>query len=272
MKVAPGKTTTLLPDGPLTQSITLFNGTNMGGVASMRDVLTLVDGPNCDSKVNGGGEGNPGNTELFGGSSVPGTATCVRVTDQAAIIGNECFDSSGNQFLDCKGIVPPLNHPVIGLNSQYSNAVDPKNPAYVIAEDTVDDFTDVTTSFQPGCTTPPCGGGGGPHHLNGRETVVDLNQSCQVLTSVSLTPFFGGHLILVTGNIRSCGASKGLITFTFEGPLRGRRVVPAVRAEFRFHSLRRRGARKVASPSGYRRSQSLSVSRCWLLSTPVGKI
>jgi hypothetical protein len=240
--VAPGKTTTLLPDGPLTQSITLPPGTTMScpntpAVAAMRDVLKLVDPVVFNPTV---ANGNPGNVPLFGGSSIPGrwlgaNPQCILVTSsKCAIIVNQCFDSAGNQFPDCKCIAPPRNS-LIGLDSLYSNDVDAKNPAYVIAQDDAahqqllppplgPDWTNITKSFLPGCTTPPCGTGGGGKRLNGQESIIDLNLTCQILTFViNPATVSGGGVINVSGNIQGCAASassrSGLLTFTFEGPI-----------------------------------------------------
>ncbi len=240
--VAPGTTTVLLPDGPLTQSITFPASTQMGGVAKMRDVLRLVDGAVCDATV---AAGNPGDTTYFGGSSIPGPPAanprCLRVSgNDAAIITNECFDAAGNQFPDCTTINQSVANPaLIGLDSQYSSSLDPTSGAYVIAHDDDShlighvpgpDWTNITKSFQPGCTTPPCGSGGGGKRLNGQETVIDLNLDCQLL-AFTITPRSGaptvppGGLVTVAGNIRGCspqpGSSTngyGLLTFTFEGP------------------------------------------------------
>ncbi|HZR31907.1 MAG TPA: hypothetical protein VFA76_08655 [Terriglobales bacterium] len=240
--VAPGTTTVLLPDGPLTQSITFPASTQMGGVAKMRDVLRLVDGAVCDATV---AAGNPGDTAYFGGSSIPGPPAanprCLRVSgNDAAIITNECFDAAGNQFPDCTTINQSVPNPaLIGLDSQYSSSLDPTSGAYVIAHDDDShlighvpgpDWTNITKSFQPGCTTPPCGSGGGGKRLNGQETVIDLNLDCQLL-AFTITPRSGaptvppGGLVTVAGNIRGCspqpGSSTngyGLLTFTFEGP------------------------------------------------------
>jgi hypothetical protein len=239
--VAPGKTTTLLPDGPLTQSITrpphtTMNCPNTPAVAAMRDILKLVDPLVFNPTI---ANGNPGNTALFGGSSIPGppqaNPQCVLVTStKCAIIVNQCFDSAGNQFPDCKCIAPPGSS-LIGLDSVYSNTVDAKNPAYVIAQDDSShqigavpgpDWTNITKSFQPGCTTPPCGTGGGGRRLNGQESVIDLNLTCQVLTFViNPATVNRGGVINVSGNIQGCPAlpgssSSGLISFTFEGPIR----------------------------------------------------
>ena len=244
--VAPGTTTTLLPDGPLTQSITLPPGTTMGcsttpptpPVAAMRDVLKLVDPVMFNPTV---ANGNPGNVPLFGGTSIPGPwlgahPQCLVVTSsKCAIIINQCFDSAGNQFPDCKCIAPPQNS-LIGLDSLYSNNVDAKNPAYVIAQDDAahqqllpppqgPDWTNITKSFLPGCTTPPCGIGGGGKRLNGQESIIDLNLTCPLLTSVAINPttVSGGGAINVSGNIKGCTAFSpsrtGLLTFTFEGPI-----------------------------------------------------
>jgi hypothetical protein len=241
--VAPGTTTILLPDGPLTQSITLPSGTTMNcsgtpAVAAMRDVLKLVDPLVFNPTV---ANGNPGNTALFGGSSIPGppqaNPNCLLVTSsKCAIIVNQCFDSAGNQFPDCKCIVPPGSS-LIGLDSVYSNTVDAKNPAYVIAQDDAahqqllppplgPDWTNITKSFLPGCTTPPCGIGGGGKRLNGQESVIDLNLTCQILTFViSPATVSAGGVVNVSGNLQGCPAlpgssSSGLFTFTFEGPMR----------------------------------------------------
>jgi hypothetical protein len=242
--VAPGRTTTLLSDGPLTQSITLPQGTTMNclgspAVASMRDVLTLVDPSTFDPSVEFGNAGDPA---FFGGSAIPGPPAanphCLKVTStKCAIILNQCFDSSGNQFPDCMCITPPQNT-LIGLDSLHSNSVDPKNPAYVIAHDTdvplvtvplggpnsgqpFPDWTNITQRFHPGCTTPPCGTGGGGLHLNGRESVIDLNLSCEVVSfGISPSTVIAGSPITLTGTVQGCGSStNGLLTFTFEGPL-----------------------------------------------------
>jgi hypothetical protein len=237
--VAPGTTTTLLPDGPLTQSITIPAGTNMScpntpAVTGMRDVLKLVEPRVFDPTV---ANGNPGNVPLFGGTPIPGPwmgahPHCLLVTSsKCAIIINQCFDSAGNQFPDCKCIAPPQNS-LIGLDSLYSNNVDAKNPAYVIAQDDAahqlpqePDWTNITKSFLPGCTTPPCGIGGGGKRLNGQESIIDLNLTCPLLTSVAINPatVSGGGAINVSGNIKGCTAFSpsrtGLLTFTFEGPI-----------------------------------------------------
>jgi len=241
--VAPGKTTVLLANGPLTQSITLPSGTTMNcpgspAVAAMRDVLKLVDPLVFNPTV---ANGNPGNTALFGGSSIPGPPDanphCTLVTSsKCAILVNQCFDSAGNQFQDCKCIAPPAGT-LIGLDSVYGNTVDPKNPAYVIAQDDAahqqllppplgPDWTNVTKNFQPGCTSPPCGGGGGVLRLNGQESVIDLNLTCQILTfGITPSTVSAGGQVNVAGDIQGCPAlagssSSGLITFTFEGPMR----------------------------------------------------
>jgi hypothetical protein len=238
--VAPGKTTILLPDGPLTQSITLPPGTTMKcpntpAVAKMRDVLKLVDPIDFNPTV---ANGNPGNVPLFGGSSIPGPPDanphCLQVTDtQCAIIVNQCFDSQGNQFPDCKCIAPPGNS-LIGLDSVYNNNEDPTNPAYVIAQDDAahqqllppplgPDWTNITKSFLPGCTTPPCGTGGGGKRLNGQESIIDLNLTCQIL-AFTITPGIvaAGSPITISGSLHGCpvgSSSSGLLTFTFEGPV-----------------------------------------------------
>jgi hypothetical protein len=124
---------------------------------------------------------------------------------------------------------------LIGLDSLYSNDVDAKNPAYVIAQDDAahqqllppplgPDWTNITKSFLPGCTTPPCGTGGGGKRLNGQESIIDLNLTCQILTFViNPATVSGGGVINVSGNIQGCAASassrSGLLTFTFEGPI-----------------------------------------------------
>jgi hypothetical protein len=240
--VAPGRTTTLLPDGPLTQSITIPPGTNMKcpntpAVTGMRDVLKLVDPVFFDPTVE---NGNPGNVPLFGGTPIPGpwmgaNPRCIHVTSsKCAIIINQCFDSNGNQFPDCKCIAPPQNS-LIGLDSLYSNDVDAADPAYVIAQDDAahqqllppplgPDWTNITKSFLPGCTTPPCGIGGGGKRLNGQESIIDLNLTCQILTfAINPTTVSPGGVINVSGNIKGCPAFSpsrtGLLTFTFEGPI-----------------------------------------------------
>jgi len=118
----------------------------------------------------------------------------------------------------------------------YSNNVDAKNPAYVIAQDDAahqlllpppqgPDWTNITKSFLPGCTTPPCGIGGGGKRLNGQESIIDLNLTCPLLTLVAINPITvsAGGAINVSGNIQGCAASAssrtGLLTFTFEGPI-----------------------------------------------------
>jgi hypothetical protein len=126
---------------------------------------------------------------------------------------------------------------LIGLDSLYSNSVDPQNPAYVIAHDDpnhqlplVPDWTDISRRFQTGCTTPPCGGGGGGKRLNGQETVIDLNLTCQIFTfGISPATVHPGSWIKVSGALKGCAATKtlGLFTFTFEGPMKNDGVCTA---------------------------------------------
>lgn len=123
--------------------------------AFVRDVFVDVDPATLDATL---APGSPGDTPFFGGTSVPGGTTCVIVPSAKGclVIVQQCFDADGKAFDICPVQEPSGSTDLIQLATEYAAPSLPPNLAFLIAHDSLSDYTDITM----GSRTDTTGAGG----------------------------------------------------------------------------------------------------------------
>lgn len=123
--------------------------------AFMRDVFVDVDPTTLDATL---APGSSGDTDFFGGTSVPPGTTCVIVpsAEGCLAIVQQCFDANGKPFDICPVKEPSGTTDLIQLSTEYAARSLPPNLAFLIAHDSLSDYTDITM----GSSTDTTGSGG----------------------------------------------------------------------------------------------------------------
>ena len=123
--------------------------------AFVRDVFVDVDPATLDATL---APGSPGDTAFFGGTSVPPGTTCVIVPSAKGCLAivQQCFDANGKAFDICPVQEPSGSTDLIQLATEYTAPSLPPNLAFLIAHDSLSDYTDITM----GTSTDATGSGG----------------------------------------------------------------------------------------------------------------
>jgi hypothetical protein len=123
--------------------------------AFVRDVFVDVDAATLDATL---APGSGGDTGFFGGTSVPPGTTCVIVPSAQGCLAivQQCFDASGKAFDICPVQEPFGSTDLIQLSTEYTAPSLPPNLAFLIAHDSLSDYTDITM----GSSTDTTGSGG----------------------------------------------------------------------------------------------------------------
>lgn len=123
--------------------------------AFVRDVFVDVDPATLDATLT---PGSSGDTGFFGGASVPAGTTCVIVPSAGGCLAivQQCFDADGKGFDICPVHEPSGSTDLIQLATEYAASSSPPNLAFLIAHDSLSDYTDITM----GSGTDTTGSGG----------------------------------------------------------------------------------------------------------------
>jgi len=136
--------------------------------AFVRDVFVDVDPATLDATL---APGSPGDTAFFGGTSVPRGTTCVIVPSAKGCLGivQQCFDANGKAFDICPVQEPSGSTDLIQLSTEYAGPSLPPNLAFLIAHDSLSDYTDITMGSSADTT-----GSGGSKGLCSKTVLASL--------------------------------------------------------------------------------------------------
>ena len=162
--------------------------------AFVRDVFVDVDPATLDATL---ASGSSGDTAFFGGTSVPAGTTCVIVpsAEGCLVIVQQCFDANGKAFDICPVQEPSGTTDLIQLASEYTAPSLPPNLAFLIAHDSLSDYTDITMGSSADNT-----GSGGTKGLCSKTVLASLGPTAVADFSLSaispITLSLGGSTTL----------------------------------------------------------------------------